>query len=212
MRIVLIVLLVLAVLTVLLCVSPAAVAVSFRGGKFDFCVRYCGIRVFPRPEKPGGQQKQKKKKKKKEAKKEVRHLFMDKLVLTLQNIAGKADMAGSAFYALPGPLRRFLRGITWYEIETDFVIGGEDAAECAILFGKVNGLLHPLLGCAGCIMKVKRKRISVVCDFTEDACKWDFACKFRIRVGTVLGFGIALVWNYLMDSRKAGKQLSGAKL
>lgn len=212
MRIFLIVLLVLAVLTGLLCVSAATAEISFRNESFGWCVRYCGIKILPRPEKAGGKAKQKKKKPQKEPAQEVKHLLMDKLVLKLQDIAGKADMAGSALYALPKPLQRFLRGIQWYAIETDFVIGGEDAAECANLYGRVHSLLHPLLGCTGSVLKVKRKRISVVCDFTADTCKWDFACKFKIRIGTVLLFGIGLVWNYFMDSRKAGKQLSGAKI
>ena len=137
---------------------------------------------------------------------------MDKLWKTMQEFVGKADMAGSAFYALSAPLKRLFRGITWYAIETDILIGGEDAAATALLYGGVQSLLHQLLAESGNFMRVKRKQLAIVCDFTEDTCRWNASCRFRIRIGTVLAVGIGLLWRYFMDSITAGRDTSGKKL
>ncbi|MDE5565089.1 MAG: DUF2953 domain-containing protein, partial [Oscillospiraceae bacterium] len=89
-------------------------------------------------------------------------------------------MAGSAWFALPEAVQKLLRGMTWYDIETDFVIGGEDAAECARLYGNVQGILHVLLGSASHLVKVKRKKIAIACDFTADTSRWNCGCRFRV--------------------------------
>lgn len=218
--------LIILILIVLLCLSGPVVAVRFRDGTFTWKVSYCGIRILPRKKKNSGSKKNKKekpgkgkgtdkskKKKQEEQEAENRKPFlMDKLWKRMQDNAGKADLIENVLHALPGPLHRLLRGMTWYAIETDFVIGGEDAADCAVLYGRVNSLLHPLLGSTGNYIKVKQKRISVVCDFTADTCRWDFACRFRVRVGAVLSCGIGLAWLFLTGSRRAKRQLSGTKL
>lgn len=250
------VLLILMGLLILFCMSGPVVAVSFRGGKLDWCVRYCGIKIFPRPEKKSARRPKKAKKAGRSRPKKSRQAadgsrltepevtvaatqeetrtaeeeisgnqeatkpetksrqdyYMDKLWKKLQSNAEKADFAGNVLRALPGPLKRLARGISWYAIETDFLIAGEDAAECALLYGRVQSLLHPLLAQSGTVMKVKRKKMIVVCDFTEDKCRWDFSCKFRIRIGTVLASGITLVWIFLTERIKTSRQTSGTRI
>lgn len=137
---------------------------------------------------------------------------MDKLWKLMQNVAEKADMAGSLWFALPETLQKMLRGITWYDIETDFVIGSEDAAECARLYGNVQCLLHILLGSASHLVKVKHKNIAVVCDFTADTSRWNCGCRFRVRIGALAAMGISLVWQYFTDGKKAGRQLVSKRL
>ena len=108
MRVFLIIVGVLVLLTVLLCISHVVVSVRYWDGKFDWSVRYLGIKLLPRKksDKPPKPKKEKKKKKQdEEAPAEKRREFlMDKLWNLMQSIAGKADLAGSALFALPGPL------------------------------------------------------------------------------------------------------------
>ena len=211
MRIFLIIVGVLVLLTVLLCISHVVVSVRYWDSKFDWSVRYLGIQILPRKksDKPPKPKKEKKKKKpdEEEPAEKRREFLMDKLWKLMQDIAGKADLAGSAVFALPGPVNKLLRGITWYDIETDIVLGGEDAAETAQLYGKIQMILQPLLGAAAHYMKVKRKRISIVCDYTEDTSQYNAGCKFKLAVGTVLAVGIWLAWDFLMDNCKAKKTL-----
>lgn len=212
MRVFLMIVGILVLLTVLVCISHVVVVLSFRGGQFDWSVRYLGIRILPRPkkDKPGKKPKKEKKKTKKQEQEEAdrkKDFLIDKLWRLMQKITDKADMAGSAVFALGGPLMLFLRGVTWYDIETDFVIGGEDAAKTAELYGKIQMVLQPLLGGASSIMKVRRKRMSIVCDYTEDTSRFDCGCRFKVSVGTMLAMLIWLAWDYFADERKASKTL-----
>lgn len=222
MRIFLIVLLILVLLVMFICMSGVVVAVRFWDGKLEWSVRYLGIRILPRRTKKkkagssGILERLRKRKAGKpdesEEEKKPKDFLMDKLWKLMQNIAEKADMAGSAWFALPEAVQKLLRGMTWYDIETDFVIGGEDAAECARLYDNVQGILHVLLGSASHLVKVKRKKIAIACDFTADTSCWNCGCRFRVRIGALAAMGISLVWQYFMDGRKAGKQLVNKRL
>lgn len=221
MRVLLVILLILVLLCVAVCLSDIVVAVKLKDGEFTWGVSYFGIHVFPLKKKaekaPSGLEKPEKKPKKRKAagasrkakkqqkKEEERKAFLtDKLWKLVQKIAGIADLGGSALSALPGPFQKLLRSVKWCDIKTDFVIGGEDAAACAKLYGTVQALL-PMTLQAQHIIRVQRRSISVKCDFTEDKCRWDLSCKVKVRIGTVLAAGIWLGVRFLLDSRKYGK-------
>lgn len=221
MRVLLVILLIFVLLCVAVCLSDIVVSVKLKDSKFTWSVSYFGIHVFPLKKKaekaPSGLEKPEKKQKKRKAaggskkakkqqkKEEVRKAFLtDKLWKLAQKIAGIADLGGSALSVLPGPFQKLLRSVKWCDIETDFVIGGEDAAACAKLYGTVQALL-PMTLQAQHIIRVQRRSISVKCDFTEDKCRWDLSCRVKVRIGTVLAAGIWLGVRFLLDSRKYGK-------
>ena len=224
MRVLLVILLILVLLCVVVCLSDIVVAVKLKEGKFTWGVSYFGIHVLPlkkkaekalpdaetpekkqkKPKKPKAAGVSKKAKKQQKKEEERKAFLTDKLWKLVQKIAGFADLGGSALSALPGPFQKLLRAVKWCDIETDFVIGGEDAAACAKLYGTVQALL-PMTWQAQHIIRVQRRSISVKCDFTEDKCRWDLSCKVKVRIGTVLAAGIWLGVRFLLDSRKYGK-------
>ncbi|MBQ8079127.1 MAG: hypothetical protein IJ236_04180 [Oscillospiraceae bacterium] len=239
MRVVLIVLLVLVLLITAVCLSSIVAEVSYWDAQFEWCVKYFGIRILPRkksdvqeeapaedkPEKP---EKPKKKRKAKHDKdeepntpdstdpeekpKERKILLMDKIWRWMMDMVGKLDLAGSGIAALPGPLQKLFRSITWSDIETDILIGGEDACKTAKLYGTVQALLQTLIGEAAHVIHVKRKSVMIGYDFTEDACRWNARCRIKVNIGTVLAAGIWLAWRFLMDCLKSKKTLVSEKL
>lgn len=208
MRVFLGILGILFLLFVLICLSSVVVQLGCRDGAFTWSVRYCGIRLLPR--KSGGKPKQKQKKPDGDSKDkgvQRRKFLMDRLWLMMQNIAGKCDLAGSGIAALPGPLQWFLRAVTWSDIVTDFVIGGEDAAKAAQQYGMVQAGLQTILDASRHLIHVRRKDVRVGVDFTADRSKWDFSCKIKVRIGTLMAAGIWLLWRFLKDSRQAKQTL-----
>lgn len=202
MRVFLIVMLILLVLTVLICLSNIVANVRFWDGEFTWNVKYLGIQILPREKKP-------KKEKEEEVKEgELRKPFlMDKLWMTMQNIVGKLDLAGSGIAALPGPLQALLKSITWSDIITDIVIGGEDAADTAKQYGIVQAGIQTVIDASRHVIRVKRKDVRIGCDFTADKSRWNAACKFKVQVGPFVG---ALIWlgiKYIIDSKRADKTL-----
>lgn len=203
MRIFLIVLLVLLLLTVGICLSNIVASVRFWDGEFTWNVKYLGIRILPR------EKKKKQKVKEEEVKEEElrKPFLMDKIWTKMQNIVGKLDMAGSGIAALPGPLQALLKSITWSDIVTDIVIGGEDAADTAKQYGIVQAGVQTVIDASRHVIRVKRKDVRIGCDFTADKSQWNAACKFKVQVGPLVG---ALIWlgiKFVIDSRRADKTL-----
>jgi len=215
MRIFLIVMAVLLLLITAVMCSGVVIEVSFRSCRLEWCVRYLGIRILPgkkKPEKPAASDVQetpeepgepaaekppkKRRRKEKETpdKPERKPFFMDALWEKLQDLAEKMDMAGSGLHALPGPLRRILRGVTLYDIDTDIVTAHEDADRCAQLYGAVTGGIGDLLGHASLFMKVRPGKIRVVCDYAADACRFDFSFRVRLRIGAAVGAALWFLW------------------
>ena len=216
-----IILLVLLGLLMIICLSSAAVHLSFWDGKFEWSVRYFGIKILPRKkksEKPSDNKKSDKKSKKSEknqksdSDKKSKKFLADRFLYKLQDIAHKADMADSAFNALPSALRWIGKALTWYAIETDIVIANEDASKCAEQYGLMQLIIQNLLSQTGNLIHVKRKKIQLRYDFTEDKSLYQFRCRVKLHIGKTILAGIAFLWNYFKDSSQAKKSIIREKL
>ena len=217
MKVFLMILLILVLLTVLFCLTSVVAFVRCEGGKFEWNVKYLGIRLLPRkksgkPKPPEKPEKTEEEKPPKDGKPLRKKFFMDKLLVFMQNNVRKLDLMGSGMAALPGPVQMLLRAVIWSEIHADIVIAGEDAAETARQYGMVEAGIRTMIGASQHFIRVSKKDrefrdVSIRCDFTEDKSKWDVSCKIKVQMGPLIGGGIWLVWRFLMDSRKAKKTL-----
>ncbi|MDE6729841.1 MAG: hypothetical protein K2J71_03595, partial [Oscillospiraceae bacterium] len=124
---------------------------------------------------------------------------MDQKLKSLQKFVSRMDMAGSACAAVPGTLRIFASALQWCDIQTDIIIGGEDAYESARNYGILQAIIQNLLAQTGIWMKVQRKDIRIACDFTQDESIYHLKCTFRLHIGltilAVLYFVIAYFWD-----------------
>ena len=183
----------------------------------NWSVRYFGIRILPSKKKKSetasdeAENKKAGKKSGKEEKldsgKKQKKLLADSVLQKFQKFVHRADMAGSAFNALPSALRWAASALTWYAVETDITIANEDAYECAKQYGLMQIILQNLLSQTGSLIHVKRKNIQLRCDFTADESLYQFRCKVKIHIGKTIIAGIVLLWNYFKDSRQAKKSI-----
>ncbi len=225
MRIFLTILLILALLLTIILLSQVVAAVEFWDGKFRYAVKYFGIQVYPfrkkQEEKPPDPEKEAKKAEKQAAKKakadaekqaekeaaaeaNKKRLPADKMQRTMQKIADMGDMAGNALFAAPAPLKKLFSSITLV-LETDFLIGGEDAADTAILYGRIQLALQNALANLGKYIHVKRKNMRIACDFVADESRWNVRAEVKLRIGTAVAAALWLLWNYWWGGRKARK-------
>ncbi|HAJ97375.1 MAG TPA: hypothetical protein DCO72_06535 [Ruminococcus sp.] len=232
MKVFLIILLILAVLIFLICLSGVVISFSYWGGVLEWNVKYLGIKLLPRKKKPenssGDSAKPKKKKKKKGKKedskpdsdseeenkpKEKRKDFLfDKIVKIEQRLVKYTDLGGNALAALAPSFPHLLKGVRWYRIETDILVGGEDAGECARLYGEIQAILQTIIEMAEHWIKVNRKSVLVECDFTEDSTRWNVRFCVRIRMGALIRMGISFLWHFLKDRKETKKLIVSEKV
>lgn len=220
LKIIGIILLVLLLLIVLICLSSVAVHVSFWDEKFDWSVRWLGIKILPRkkkikletPQKPEKKKDKKSDKKDSGSEKNIQKFPADVILQKLQKLVQKTDMAGSALNALPSAVRWLGKASTWYAIETDIVIANEDASECAKQYGLMQMILQNFLSQTGNFIHVKRKSIRLSYDFTADKNQYQFRCRVKLHIGKTAVAGIVFLKDYLKDSRQAKKAVVQEKL
>lgn len=233
MRIFLIILLIVLVLFIIILCSSIVAAVEFWDGKFTFAVRYFGIKIFPfkkkkeqpppDPEKEAAKaEKKAKKQAAKDAKKQAeqeeiaaankKRLLAEKIQRTIQKTADTSDLISNILSAVPRPLQKLLQAVTLDKVETDLRIGGEDAADAAILYGRMQLAVQNLLAGLGRWIHVKRKNVAISCDFTRDNTLWNVRFRLKVRIGTVLLAGIWFGWHYWQGSRKAKKAVISERI
>ncbi len=225
MKIFLIILLILALILTIIMRSSLVVEAEFWDGKFQWAVKYFGFKLFPTKEKEKdeaeearkeAEKKQKKAEKKAKEKEEKaaekrRRLWPDRLARKLEELWGNADMVSDILAASPGMFRRFAKGMTLDRIETDIVVANDDAADCAITYGRIQIALQNLLAQLGRAIRVKRKRVSIICDFAADKSRFDMRARLKIRVGSTLWAAICFGCHYLWHSRKMAKLTENRK-
>ncbi len=232
MRVFLIILLVLLLIIALLCMLSVSLSLEWWDSKLKWNVRVCGIKILPRKKKKRKLEKKDTIKKTKKASAESeksaetaekapkkqeetdrpKEFFMDKLWRILQKIAKYGDLAGSAFFAIPKPLRKIGKAFTLSHVRTDIVIADEDAGKCAHLYGQVQLLTQQFLANAGKAIHVRRKKVSIVCDFTADESKWNVGFRLRFRLGPALAAAVMFLFYFLRDVRRAKKAVISEKI
>lgn len=232
MRIVLTILLVLLLILVIILMSRIALAVEYWDGKFSYAVRYFGIKVYPFPEKtnkgsdPAEEERKAEEKARKKAEKEAKKqaekeaaaaerkklLLAEKIQRMLQSIAERADMIGEILSAVPGPLQKLLRSVTLDDLVTDFLIGGEDAADTALLYGKIQIAVQNLLANLGKYIHVKRKDVRIACDFTADESRWNIRCSVKVHIGTAVAAALWFLWKYWRAGKTADKAIVSPRI
>ncbi len=229
MRIVLTILLILLLLLIIILLSSAVVFVEYWNGEFRYAVRYFGIQVYPfrtkqdsSPKNPEKDTEKEEKKAQKKAQKEEQKkaekaaakaekkklLIADKMRNAMQTIAERSDMIADALSAAPAPLQRLLRAITLGKLEIDFLIANEDAADCAILYGRMQVLVQNFLANLGKHIHVRRKRVQIACDFAADECRWNIRFCLKLQIGTAAAAALWFLWKYWRGGRKANKAIS----
>ncbi|MBQ7124399.1 MAG: DUF2953 domain-containing protein [Oscillospiraceae bacterium] len=124
------------------------------------CLFFLKFQIIPMKEKKKKEEKPKEEKPKteetpKEPKKEKRKMTVEEIV----------DMIVDAVKKYGPGAKMILRNIRFHRIELYWRVGGEDAAECGIKYGRVCAWLSGVLGFFRNLMKIEKAKIRVFPDF-----------------------------------------------
>ncbi len=85
------------------------------------------------------------------------------------------------------PVKRLIGHIRVSNFYLFITASGEDAAQAAMNYGKINWLVHTALAVLYNTVKLDVKKIDITADFTSGKTEYELSCKVKLRLGTAIG-------------------------
>lgn len=85
------------------------------------------------------------------------------------------------------PVKRLISHIRVSNFYLFITASGEDAAQAAMNYGKINWLVHTALAVLYSTVKLNVKKIDITADFTSGKTEYELSCKVKLRLGTAIG-------------------------
>ena len=113
------------------------------------------------------------------------------------------------------PIKRLISHIRVNSFCLFITASGEDAAQAALNYGKINWLVHTAIAVLYNTVKLDVKIIDITADFTSGETKYELSCKVKLRLGTALGCALWLLFRlakmYLKINSKNENNTAAAK-
>lgn len=103
------------------------------------------------------------------------------------------------------PLGDLLKRVRITSVCVDITVAGEDSAETAINYGKVNALVYSSLSALGNLVKVKVKRIKIDCDFLKKETEQKIFFKIKLRIFFIITAALRMGYAFLVNTLKRRK-------
>lgn len=84
------------------------------------------------------------------------------------------------------PLGDLLKKFRATDLRLTLRVGGEDAAEIALNYGKLCGVVYGSLAALQNFIRVRVKKLDLSCDFCSEKTEQEIDFKLKVRVGSVL--------------------------
>lgn len=99
-------------------------------------------------------------------------------------------------------LGTLLRHLRIKRLVLRIVVGDEDAAQCAIQYGKYCALVHGGLAAATNLVHLKAKEVSINCDFKRNETEIEAGALVGIRVVFVFGAAFRMLFHFVANTIK----------
>lgn len=140
----------------------------------------------------------------------------NKLISLLKEYASsknKGELIGEIFELLKQICVRFkalLKHVRFKKIDLDLTVASSEAAETAILYGKLCSVLYPVITLLDTAIDFDPKRIAVRCDFTADSITLRLQGVIKLRICFILAFAFSLAFSIIKlkigDLKNVGTQ------
>ncbi len=134
--------------------------------------------------------------KKTEKKPKEKESLMSKLGLS-GDIGETTEFIKQLINSASKPVKRLISHIRVNNLYLFITASGEDAAQAAMNYGKINWLVYTAIAVLYEAVKLDIKKIDITADFTSGKTEYELSCKVKLRLGTALGCIIWLLFRLL---------------
>lgn len=92
------------------------------------------------------------------------------------------------------PIKRLISHIRVNNFYLFVTASGEDAAQAAMNYGKINWLVHTAVAVLYNAVKLDVKKIDITADFTSGKTEYELSCKVKLRLGTAIDCALWLLF------------------
>lgn len=192
--------------------APAVLHVTLQTDQTYIRLSFLGIPLYR-----SDQQRKRKKTKKKTSKKKKEKASKGRQT-EKQPLSEKLDLAKNALSGIRKGLRKLTKGIRFRHVSIAIAVGGFDACECAMAYGKIHAALYPCLAVLGTVFSVSYDDITIRCCFSQPETHYRISGTVKLSLACVLSallaFGLSFLWNTLQqerDSKRTHSQQTSAQ-
>ena len=95
------------------------------------------------------------------------------------------------------PVKRLISHIRVNNFYLFVTASGEDAAQAAMNYGKINWIVYTAIAVLYEAVKLDVKKIDITADFSSGKTEYELSCKVKLRLGTAIGCAIWLLFRLL---------------
>lgn len=117
------------------------------------------------------------------------------------------DLSGIAV----GAGKKLLSHFTIKKFDLLLTVGGEDAAETALTYGKLCGVVYPAVGTIVTACKCRRYGVTVQPGFGAPETQVEFEARGQIRLVFLVAYSIQALFRFIMRVIRANRELEAAK-
>lgn len=138
----------------------------------------------------------------------------DKILMEGENIGGnkskdkinglkiKIQQAKIIWSIVKKPLIRLFGGIHIDDLMIDFRIGGEDACEAAVNYGKVSAVVYNVISVIRIWFPITVKTVDINCDFNSKKSVYDAELSVKLGLGTAVAVLLTVLWGYIKNKNE----------
>ena len=178
---------------------PIVVTVNF-AEEWEIKLRYLAIPWRLMPQKEKNVEKKSKTEKTEPAPQKKENKF--RLLLKEKGLTGFLHLMGETAAVAEGLMKKLFSHIKIYFLSGNIIIGGDDAAETAITYGKACSIIYPAVSTIATVTKCGKYAISVVPDFNAESSRVLFQARFGIRPIFLLTFAFSALKQVIILMKK----------
>lgn len=114
----------------------------------------------------------------------------------------KIQQAKILWNCVKKPLIKLFGGIHIDDLMIDFRIGGEDACEAAVNYGKVSAVVYNAISLIRIWFPITVKTVDINCDFDSKESVYDAELSVKLGLGTAAAVLLTALWGYIKNKNE----------
>ncbi len=103
-------------------------------------------------------------------------------------------------------VKKLIKAIRINDLKVDIAVANDDAYECAMSYGKMNGAVYGALGVITSFLTVSIKKVNISAKYNSPDSEYAFSGKIKTRPSTIIAIAMFILIKYIYTKFKLEKR------